>query len=303
MDSSAADAPSITRLAAEHHLDVLPETITVNELGLDFRVAIADAVDGQRWVLRIPRRADVMTRAEIEGRILQRIAPQLSVAVPDWRILTNTLIAYPLLPGEPGLTLQPDGTPVWHFDEHSPVFSDSLGTFLAQLHSMAPETVEDTGITAHSPSEHRASIRENIDRVAREFSIAPSLQERWLDWLADDSYWPNRSVLTHGEIYPAHLLLDGEQILSVLDWTTAAIGDPAQDFAFHRASVSDAAFTETVRRYVAAGGEAGPRFAEHCTELFSLSPLTYALFALTTADPEHRAAAAAQLNPEESTHP
>lgn len=300
---SAADATAITRLAAEHNLDVDPETITVNELGLDFRVAIVDAVDGQRWVLRIPRRAEVMTRANIEGRVLQRIAPHLPVAVPDWRIHTDGLIAYPILPGAPGLTLQPDGTPVWHFDEHSPVFSDSLGTMLAQLHSIAPETVAATGITRLTPSEHRESIRENIVRVASEFSIAPSLQDRWLNWLADDSYWPNRSVLTHGEIYPAHLLLDCEQILSVLDWTTAPLGDPAQDFAFHRASVSDAAFTETVRRYVVAGGEAGPRFAEHCTELFSLSPLTYALFALTTEDPEHHAAASAQLNPADGDLP
>lgn len=297
MDSAAADASSITRLAAEHGLDVVPETITVNELGLDFRVALADAVDGQRWVLRIPRRAEVMTRADIEGRILQCIAPQLSVAVPDWRIHTDALIAYPILPGEPGLTLQPDGTPVWHFDEHSPVFSDSLGTMLAQLHSLAPETVEETGITALTPSEHRESIRENIARVNAEFTIAPSLHDRWLSWLADDSYWPEHSVLTHGEIYPAHLLLDGEEILSVLDWTTASIGDPAQDFAFHRASVSDAAFETSVSRYVAAGGHVGPRFADHCTELFSLSPVTYALFAMITDDPEHRDAAASQLNP------
>ncbi|WFP15742.1 macrolide 2'-phosphotransferase [Citricoccus muralis] len=300
---SAADATAITRLAAEHNLDVDPETITVNELGLDFRVAIVDAVDGQRWVLRIPRRAEVMTRAQVEGRVLQRIAPRLSVDVPDWRIHTETLIAYPLLPGEPGLTLEPDGTPVWHFDEHSPVFSDSLGTMLAQLHSLDPETVDDTGITALTPGEHRESIRENIARVAAEFAIAPSLHDRWLSWLADDSYWPERSVLTHGEIYPAHLLLDGETILGVLDWTTASIGDPAQDFAFHRASVSDAAFETTVSRYVAAGGHVGPRFGDHCTEVFSLSPVTYALFALTTEDPEHRAAAAAQLHPEEGTHP
>ncbi|MGO1183776.1 MAG: macrolide 2'-phosphotransferase [Micrococcaceae bacterium] len=303
MVSPVAATASIARLAAEHHLDIVPETVSINELGLDFQVAFAEASDGQHWVLRIPRRADVMPRADVEGRVLRRIAPHLSVAVPEWRIHTSTLIAYPLLPGEPGLTLQPDGTPKWHFDEHSPVFSHSLGTLLAQLHSIPAETVEGTGITALTPSQHRESIRENISEVAAEFSLSPSLYERWLSWLGDDSYWPDYSVLTHGEVYPAHLLMSGEEIVGVLDWTTASIGDPAQDFAFHRASVSDAAFGETVNRYVAAGGRVGPQFAEHCTELFSLAPVTYALFALTTGDPEHRAAAAAQLNPEEGARP
>lgn len=303
MDAPDADHSAIVQLAAEHDLSILADTISINELGLDFRVAIADAIDGQRWVLRIPRRPEVMTRAAVEGRVLSRIAPLLDVAVPHWRIHSDTLIAYPLLPGDPGLTLRDDGTPEWHFDEHSPAFSNSLGAMLAQLHSIPAETVEGTGITALSPSQHRESIRENIAEVAAEFSVSPSLYERWLSWLGDDSYWPDDAVLTHGEVYPAHLLMSGEEIVGVLDWTTASIGDPAHDFAFHRASVSDAAFGATVNRYVAAGGRVGPRFAEHCTELFSLAPVTYALFALTTGDPEHRAAAAAQLNPEEGARP
>lgn len=297
MDSLASDNASITELAAANGLSILPETIKINELGLDFRVAIAETTDGQRWVLRIPRRPDVLPRATVEGQLLKRVAPYLGVAVPDWRIQSADLIAYPLLPGEPGLTISNDGTPTWHFNEESPTFANSLGEFLAQLHAISPDEVSGTGIDQLTPGEFRESIRNDITRVKSAFEVSSDLLDRWTSWLADDRYWPEWSTLTHGEIYPAHLLLTGEKIVGVLDWTTAAVSNPAKDFVFHRASVSRQAFDATVKRYVEHGGRVWPKFADQCTELFSIAPVTYGIYALTTGDPTHVKAAAAQLNP------
>lgn len=56
MSADSAEFTTILKLASDHGLDIVPETVTVNELGLDFQVAIAEVVDGQSWVLRIPRR-------------------------------------------------------------------------------------------------------------------------------------------------------------------------------------------------------------------------------------------------------
>ncbi|GAB3817359.1 macrolide 2'-phosphotransferase MphH [Tessaracoccus terricola] len=295
MDTGAADNAAITDLAAAHDLTIRPETISVNELGLDFRVAIAAATDGQEWVLRIPRRADVTERAIVEGRLLSAVAPRVDVAVPDWRVHTPELIAYPLLPGEPGLSISADGTPEWHFDVESQRFATSLGDFLAQLHAVPAEEVADTGVETRTPAESRQAIRDDIAKVSAEFEVSPDLLERWRTWLADDRYWPEWSTLTHGEIYPAHLLLTGEEIIGVLDWTTASIGDPAKDFLFHRATVSDKAFDATVKRYVERGGRVWPMLSEHCVELYSTSAVNYGIYALVTGAPEHREAAAAQL--------
>ncbi|GAA1132716.1 hypothetical protein [Citricoccus alkalitolerans] len=113
-------------LAATHGLDLDPSTLSINEMGLDFRVALATTAScsatspngsaGERWVLRIPRRPDALRRAEVESRVLDLVGPRLSVAVPQWGVQATDLIAYPALPGEPGLTLDPDGAPVWHLD-------------------------------------------------------------------------------------------------------------------------------------------------------------------------------------------
>lgn len=299
MQMHSAGTAAIRDLASNHGLDIVLETITVNELGLDFQVAIAEAVDGRSWVLRIPRRPDVTDRAAVEGRFLRSIAPHLSVAVPDWQVHTDDLIAYPLLPGNPGLTIDEQGQPQWHFDLESREYAESLGDFLAELHSVGPSVVRPSGIAEYSPAEVRQRKSDDIARVVAEFDVAQSLRERWAEWLDDDSYWPEWTTVTHGEVYPAHQLMDGARNLSILDWTTAAIGDPARDFMFHHASVSTEIFDATIKRYVDKGGRIWPKFAEHCGELFSTSPVELGLYALQTGDAGHTEAAKAQLNPTE----
>ncbi|HEY4614086.1 MAG TPA: macrolide 2'-phosphotransferase [Citricoccus sp.] len=293
----AGSEAGIRALAASAGLELDERPLRVNDMGLDFRVAIARDRGGQDWVLRIPRRPDVLERAQDEHRVLRLVAPRVGPAVPDWRVRTPELIAYPLLPGEPGLTLDEDGTPVWHLDPASLDYAHSLADFLAELHGIDPAEAAAAGVRTRTPDQVRQAWRADIDRVTEAFEVAGHLQERWAAWLQDDGYWPEGSVLTHGEVYPAHTLVDGGRITAVLDWTTAAVDDPARDFAFHHAAAPPEVFAATVQRYAERGGRVWPRLAEHCAELFAASPVAYGLFALQTGAPEHRQAAAAQLNP------
>lgn len=295
MHPSPAPTIPISDLAAAHGLEIDPSTIVVSELGLDFRVAIAEAADGRSWVMRIPRRSDAADRARVEGRLLAAIGPELSFSVPDWKIHTDDLIAYPLLPGSPGLSIDDAGQPRWHFDLESADYARSLGDVLAELHAVDEEIVADSGIPIESPAEVRARKREEIAAVAAEFEVSQELLDRWRAWLADDRYWPTWTTVTHGEIYPAHQVMEGPTILGLLDWTTAAVGDPARDFAFHQASVSPEAFDLTVDRYVENGRKVWPKLAEHCAHLFSTAAVDLGLFALETDDEEHLAAAREQL--------
>ena len=56
-------------------------------------------------------------------------------------------------------------------------------------------------------------------------------------------------------------------------------------------------FEITLQAYTDAGGSLPPRLAEHCAELIAAGPINHGIYALTTGDPQHRAAAAAQLKP------
>lgn len=294
---SEARHRALVELAARHGLEVAADGMRVSEAGLDYRVAFARAADGTDWVLRVPRRPDVSAKLDEERRILAFVGPRLSVAVPDWRVCTEELVAYPRLPGEPGLTLDESGQPIWHFDPSSPEFAAALGRLIAELHAVDAAAAAEAGVPVLSATELRARWRADLESVRAAFDIAPALSERWEAWLADDALWPDATALTHGELYAAHVLIDTPaRVVGVLDWTTAKVGDPAIDFTYQH-MMGPAAFDATVAAYREAGGREHPHLAERCAELAAAAPLLYALFALQTQDPQHRATAAAQLQP------
>ena len=291
----------LVELAARHGLELVADTVRVEEAGLDYRVGFARSVDGVDWVLRVPRRPDVSAKIAEERRILAFVEPRLSVAVPRWDVCSERLIAYRRLPGEPGLTLDASGQPVWHFDPGSPDFAAALGRLIAELHALDANAGAEAGVPVVTVSEARAKWRAELAAAAAELTIAPALRERWEAWLDDDALWPERTAFTHGELYAAHVLIDTPaRIVGVLDWTTAKVSDPAIDFTYQH-MMGPAAFATTVEAYVAAGGADHPALAERCAALAAAAPLAYATFALQTRDPQHRASAAAQLDPREPT--
>ena len=288
----------LVELARRHGLDIDADSLRLEEIGLDYRVAFATANDGERWVLRVPRRPDVAERIADEAAVLDAVGPRLTVAVPDWRVRSAELVAYPQLPGEPGLTIDAAGEPVWRVDPTSTAYARAFGALVAELHGIDVEVARAAGMPVESPEQVRRRWSGQVDRVAEGFTVAPELLERWRSWLADDSFWPTWSVLTHGELYPAHVLVDAdERPTAVLDWTTAKVGDPGADLALHHMTAGTAAFAVTLEAYEASGGRTWPRLADHCAEIVAANPVGYGIYALETGDPTHRAAAQELLDP------
>lgn len=289
-------------LAAKHGLELSAHDATMNEAGLDFRVVMASDGDGTRWVLRLPRRDDVSAGMDAEVRILDLVAPVLAadgIAVPDWQVRTPELIAYRALPGSPGLTLSEAGEPIWHMDPASPDYAARLGRLLARLHSVDVGAAEVAGVEVRSPDQVRQAWADDVARVRESFYVAPSLADGWQAWLDDDACWPAHTVMTHGEIYPAHVLLaeDGT-FAGVLDWTTARVDDPARDLSAQYGAGGEDMLQATLRSYADAGGHVHPGLAAQAKQLWDASPIGYALYALTTGAATDRDVAAALLDPQ-----
>ncbi|MGB3287467.1 macrolide 2'-phosphotransferase [Mycolicibacter algericus] len=288
-------------LAASHGLNLVSRGARVNDAGLDYRVVMASDEGGRRWVLRLPRRADVVAGMAAEARVLGLVGPVLAadgIAVPDWRIRSPELVAYPALTGAPGLTLNDDGGPDWHMDPASPDYAVRLGRLLARLHSITGEQAAAAGVEVRTPEQVRQSWRDDIAEVRSEFTVAPELAEAWQGWLADDTCWPDQTVMTHGEIYPAHVLLaeDGT-LVGLLDWTTARVDDPARDLAAQYGAAGEEMLQATLAAYAQAGGQVRPGLAAQTRRLWHASSIGYARYALTTRVEGDVAAAAAMLNP------
>jgi len=268
-----------------------------SEIGLDYRVAFASTTTGERWVLRVPRRSDVVGKSALEARVLTLISQHLPVAMPDWRVHSDELVAYPLLPGTPGVTLDAGtGEVCWNFDRSAPTFSVTLGQAVAALHAIDVEEARAAGLRILAPDEVRAELRANIDTVDRELGVATNLLHRWLAWLAGDSFWPEHSTLVHGDLHVGHVLVDSQARATViLDWTEARVADPAIDFIFHLHAFGTEGLELLLVEYEKAGGRIWPRLIDHCAELLSAFAVAYALYALTTNDPAHLQATRAQL--------
>lgn len=130
------------------------EGLRFEDAGLDYRVAFARAVDGGDSVLRVPRRPDVSARLGEERRTLDFIAPRLSVAVPRWESRDEGLIPYRRLSGEPGLTLDVAGQPVWHVDPTSAELATAFGRLIAELQAVDTTAAQESV----GPSSRRVGV-------------------------------------------------------------------------------------------------------------------------------------------------
>jgi macrolide phosphotransferase len=292
-----ADTPhEITALARRHGI-AITGAVEVNDIGLDFRAAFATDENSRAWVLRIPRRPDVLPRAENEAKVLRLLKGRLPVAVPDWHVFTPELIAYPLLSGTTVLTVDPvTKKPTWNIDRDSPAFARSFGRALAALHGIPASDARTAGLKVSSADDVRGTAADEIDRVRREVGVGVELGRRWQAWLDDAASWPPFSALIHGDLYGAHVLVDDAfHATGILDWTEAEVGDPATDFVFHLMGFGESGLDRLLTEYEAAGGRTWPGMRRHIGGRLSATPVKYALFALATGSDEHLAAARAQL--------
>lgn len=272
--------------AEQNGLLLNSDQIEINESGMDFFVAFAKNQQGEAWVLRKPRRKDVWERAENEQRVLRVVGMHLPVEVPDWRIFTPELIAYPLLNGHPIATVDPAGGGyAWRFPQDSLTdeFFDSLAGTIAALHSIEHSEAIQGGVRYRTPKETRKAFATNIEEVKESFTIPAKLYDRWMAWLSTDSYWPDHSVLHHGDLHPPHIIVDDHQrVTGLIDWTEAEIADPGKDFVILYALFGQEGLRDLLGRYERAGGKIWPRMLEHIAEQWAAYPAIVAKFALTT---------------------
>ncbi|GGN98939.1 hypothetical protein GCM10010112_92270 [Actinoplanes lobatus] len=151
-------------------------------------------------VLRVAGGHDVRREAEL----LSRVRPRVSLPVPEIRFADEEagVLAYPLLPGRPLL-----GRPA------GPGLASAIGRFLRELHA-----IDVAGpVEPAEPGEWLEDLDgpPGLLRILRE--SVPAAGERL--------------VLAHADLGAEHLLEHDGRITGVIDWTDAAVTDPALDFA------------------------------------------------------------------------
>lgn len=273
----------LKQLANNNGLDILEDTIKINESGVDFRVAHAKDSNGDKWILRVPRRPESMRHALQEKEALDIINKQASFQVPDWSIFSEELIAYKQLIGVPAATVDVEQQGyIWSFDETNvpAEYYESLGRTLANLHLLTHNKFKNIGVEILTAHELRTSMKQRMERVKEKFDINKNLWERWQAWLSEDSLWPSFVGVKHGDLHPGHILIDqNNYVTGLIDWTEVGIADVSVDFMSHQLLFGKDGLTKLINAYDNAGGKTWSRMDEHIIELLTTSAITVAEYA------------------------
>ncbi|MRE71925.1 macrolide 2'-phosphotransferase [Mammaliicoccus sciuri] len=294
---------NIVTIAAECGLDIQPESITINESGLDFQVAFAEDRHGVEWVLRIPRRPEVYERTDSEKETVDFIQQHVSFEVPNWQIHKETLIAYPKLTGVPAATIDTELQQyVWEI-EHKPVpqnFINTLAEVLVDLHRITDEELVSSEIKTTTIQQIKQDYQERMHKVKETFGVSPDLWNRWQKWLDRDELWPNHVTMIHGDLHPGHIMVDKEaNVTGLIDWTEASHADPSNDFMGHHRVFGDEGLDELIEAYDKAGGKTWPNMKEHIIELNAVFPMFIAEFAIDSGEAAYEKMAKKELGVEE----
>lgn len=289
------------QLAARHGLR-LTDQLSFNEMGLDFRVAFGNDVRGHKWVLRIPRRADLLPRIKQEAKVLQFVKRHIPVQVPDWQVCTSDLIAYPMLLDPVALTFDAETYAVaWHIDKDAESFLESYAELLVALHASPLADAAAAGIRHSTPEAARQKFRADMERVKEDIGIGRDLETRLRKWLDADALWPTFSTLVHGDLYAGHVTADAlSRVTGVIDWSESEISDPSIDFTGHLAAFDLKSLEKLIAVYERTGGRTWPTMIEQISNRLAAAPVKYGIFALTSKKEEHLATARSLLELEVS---
>jgi aminoglycoside phosphotransferase (APT) family kinase protein len=290
-DPAPAFAPlttldAILAAARAHGLALTASPDDLDQTGLDFLVVHARDDAGTRWVVRTPRRADVVTSARGEQRVLALLHGRLPVAIPHCRLFQPEVIGYPRLAGTPVVTVGPSG-PTWNIVDRAappPPFLDSMADVFAALAAVPAEAAVAAGVAVVSMAESRASLRRAMDATREVLAPSSGVVARWQRWVDDDAMWPETPLaLAHGDLHPGHMLVDATgRVTGVLDWTEAKLTDPAVDLAMFHGCFGRAALTAIVDRLAPAAGITRANLEARAVERWAAAAVPAAEWALRT---------------------
>lgn len=185
---------------------------------------------GTRYVLRLAPDREAAARMRRELRLRDLMRPHLPVTVPAG-------VAH----GEwaPGLTCAldvviPGGTAEEH--DVSAVGEADLAGLLTGLREVPVRQAETLGVPRIPPRSLEALRRMAVPAaerlaVADEFDPAPLLHFT-SPGAVQLAAQPGTAVLVHHDLKGEHLVVSADgRVRGVLDWTDAAVGDPAEDIA------------------------------------------------------------------------
>ena len=238
---------AVARMVAAHLPQARVDSVVQLGQGTDH---LAYEVDGE-LIVRCSKQRDATARAahiDREARLLAAVAAisPLPVPEPSFTVPEQGCLAYRKLPGVPLLDLpQPQRI------QHGPPFAATLGQLLTALHAAPVQDLTGLVELDDQPlARWRAEAAETYAAVAGE--VPPGYRPRveaFLDAPPPAEGWT--PVFSHNDLGIEHVLVDPGTwaVTGVIDWSDAAIVDPASDFGLLYRDLGPAALHAALGSY------------------------------------------------------
>jgi len=184
-------------------------SIVVVDDGFDFKVVLVD----ERWVVRIPRRSQVVGALEREIGLLPKLAAALPVEVPRFEVVSRDppFVVYPLIEGRPLVDEDPHG----------------VRAFLEALHGLRTDALPDTTWV----DDYRAQCAE-FERLVFPLLTTDERHRACTLFAEVETLVGFEPCVVHGDLGAEHLLVRDGRLVGVIDWGDARMGDPALDYSW-----------------------------------------------------------------------
>ena len=202
--------------------------------GWDFAVIVVDA----KVAFRFPRRENYARKLPIEVKFLELFAGKSPVRVPRLKHLKDetTGIPYVWYDFIPGVRFTKNISDTFSKDELF-MIAKQLGIFLTAVHSFSVEKAKQLGVQQIDSFD---SWQKRLTKIKKDvFPHIDENEQQWIitlfkNFLKIIAEVPIKSVLTHSDIMPEHIIVDPEvhTLSGIIDFGDIEIGDPAYDFTF-----------------------------------------------------------------------
>uniref|UniRef100_A0AAU3I834 Phosphotransferase n=1 Tax=Streptomyces sp. NBC_01393 TaxID=2903851 RepID=A0AAU3I834_9ACTN len=211
---------------------------------------LAYEVNGE-LVVRFSKEPDLARRTALvghEARVLAAVADisPLPVPEPTFTVAEQGCLAYRKLPGVPLLDM-----PRHRRSAHGTPIAATLGELLTALHAVPVDRLADPVDADHQPpAEWRHEAAENYATVAGQ---VPAAHRRSVEAFLDAAP-PNDGctpAFSHNDLGIEHVLVDPVTwaVTGIIDWSDAAVVDPAYDFGLLYRDLGPAATRAAIRSY------------------------------------------------------
>jgi aminoglycoside phosphotransferase (APT) family kinase protein len=217
----------------------------------DVDTALVDDDLKRQWVVRAPRTAAAGARLEQETTLLDILTSWLPFALPQVAG-TATLrtggraVVHRQLPGQamnPGQLADEEG------------LARALGQAVAAIHDLPPRLIEEVGLPVYGAEEYRFRRLAEVDRAAATGKVPTRLLGRWEQAVEEIGAWRFVPCCVHGDLGLESVLVDGQKVVGILDWSEARVADPADDLAWLVISAEEPVLSCVLESYTAARHE------------------------------------------------